>query len=280
MKKFLCLCFLFIALAVNAQVWTGSVSSDVSTGQNWNTNSAPNTGSSIMFQSSGNTVVFFNWPTATTGVNGITFNGGSSNYTFNGSNSTDLEVGDINNNQSGSTQTFNIGLNFRNNSSVRTNGNVIFNNDINSNGTGKVNFDGSGEIIFGSNAVVGSNVELTLMNGVDLDLGGTSQSFAKLNVTGHSIIDFAGGASINIDWLNIQDGGSLTILNWTIDSYFAVANQPTIPVVNRVIFDGFSSPSWNSGTTHIGPPIVPEPSTYGAFCLGGLLAFTFYRRKR
>ena len=228
-----------------------------------------------MFQGTANPIVYFDWPNATTAINGITFNSGPINYTFNGSNSTDLIIGDINNNVANSVHTFNIDVQFKNNANVRTNGVIIFDGAVNANGTGKVNFDGAGKVVFDDNAVVGGNVELTLMNGVDLDLGGTSQSFAKLNITGNSIIDFADGGSINIDSLNILDGGSLTIINWTIENYFDVMNQPSNAVVGRVIFDGYDGASWNGFNGHVTP--MPEPATF--FSVAGLFAFLGFRRK-
>ena len=273
--------FLFIlailsTLPLYSQVWIGGVSSNVATAQNWNNNAAPNSSSSLMFQSSLNTTIYFNWPTATSQINGITFNGGSSDYTFNGSNNTNLSTGDIYNNQSGSIQTFNIGLNFKNNSNIRTNGDIVFNNTIAAQGAGKVNFDGSGEFKFGNDNIVASNVQLTLMNGADLDLGGTSQSFGNLLITGHSVIDFAGGGSLDLNNLNIQDGGYLTILNWNPQAHISVDYQPSNAVISRINFEGYGS-GFYSFDSFITP--VPEPSTYGFILVGSFIGLYLMRRR-
>lgn len=275
--------FFYILFAVTslAATWTGSLSSNVSTGGNWQDNTSPNMNSTLGFENVANTTVYFNWPTATNRIQGMNFNSNSASYTFNGSNGTDLRLGYINNDAVSSTQTFNIDLQFENNSNVRTHGTIVFNDDISVLGSGKLNFDGNGLFVFGEDDIFASNIELTLMNGIDLNLGSTTQSFEKLSITGNSIIDFSDGGSLELDSLFIQDGGKLFVLNWSEDSFFSVDNTVTQTTLNRIEFLGFDGASWSSYDDHVKPhPVVPEASTYGAFLVGSAAVLFWLRRSK
>ena len=129
-----------------------------------------------------------------------------------------------------------------------------------------------------------------------LDLNGFTETFATLNVTGNSVVDFSGGAPdapsfLVVDALGIATDAILTIRDW-IDAadYFLVTKSGLDTTteqdnISRVIFDGYGPAVWEDYssdyymiTPHVRP--VPEPATYGALALGGLLGFSLTRRRR
>lgn len=265
-----------ICPVLTGQVWTGNASNLASVSSNW-IGGIPSNNSNLIFQSSGRDEIFFNWPSAVTSVGDIIFNSNSKDYTFNGNSySQYLRVGNIFNNESDSTQIFNINIELKNNRTVRSEGEIFFNGDIFlQTGNGNLSFDGSGKINFGENTRLENITNLTLMNGVDLNLGGSSLNFESLNVTGPSIIDFATTSEVSIESLTFSGNGSLTILNWSTNDYFFVQAQVSPQDLGRVIFADFDiGATWNGG--NINP--VPEPSTLTI--LSALLAPFFFKRKR
>jgi autotransporter-associated beta strand protein len=147
-------------------------------------------------------------------------------------------------------------------------------------GSGSLTKTGAGTLAFSSTG--NFNANLTLTAGT-LALNGTNQTFGTLNVTGNSVIDFAGGNSVlTITSLVISAGVTLTITNWT-DSldYFYATNDPGSTTLAQVVFN---PPTYTSANTHwvsVGGQItpVPEPATYGALLLGMGLAFVLWRRR-
>lgn len=127
------------------------------------------------------------------------------------------------------------------------------------------------------------------LNGGTLSLSSISLAADTLHVTGNSIIDFGGSASIlDLANLTIADGVTLTIQNWAdaTDFFFtqnwAGASFDTTGAnpMTQMVFSGFSAndTKWQSYDNQITP--VPEPSTYGALMIGGLAAFAAWRRRR
>ena len=116
-----------------------------------------------------------------------------------------------------------------------------------------------------------------------------------LNITGNSVIDFAGSNILRVTSLNISAGVTLTIRNWQdATDYFytsawagAVFDTRNAAPMNQVVFDTngvdpttytASQTKWQGYDNQITP--VPEPSTYGALLMGAGLAFLGLRRWR
>jgi fibronectin-binding autotransporter adhesin len=132
-------------------------------------------------------------------------------------------------------------------------------------------FTGTGELIVGVGAVltlgadfVANNLTITLAGGT-LNLGSNDHSFAALNITQSSILDFAGGAStLQIGSVSFGDlGDILTVNAWTdaVD-FFTTPTSPGIQgaaPLNQIVFNGFSGndTKWLAYDTQITP--VPEP---------------------
>lgn len=149
------------------------------------------------------------------------------------------------------------------------------------------------------NTVAGYNGTLSLANNLSLagtvTLGGgtlrlnaASYTFGTLNVTANSVIDFAGSTTLSLTNLSISAGVTLTIQNWqdTVDFLYttnftgATLDSRGTGTASQVVFSGHagSDTIWQSFDHQVTP--VPEPATYGALLLGGLLAFASWRRLR
>lgn len=151
-------------------------------------------------------------------------------------------------------------------------------------------FSGSGELIVGAGASLtlaagftADNLTITLAGGT-LNLGGHEHSFGSLNVTADSVLDFDGVSRLNIGTLSFETTSlTLVVTNW-VDAvdYFTTPTSPGemgSPPLNQVVFTGFTSDTrWIDYDEQITP--VPEPSTYGALFVGGLLAYFGWRRRR
>jgi hypothetical protein len=94
---------------------------------------------------------------------------------------------------------------------------------------------------------------------------------------------------LSVSTLSIAAGVSLTIQNWAgatdffyADNWAGAAHDTmgSAPM-NRITFSGFTAnqTGWDSYDNQIRPN-VPEPSTYGAFMLAGLMSWFGYRRFR
>lgn len=153
-------------------------------------------------------------------------------------------------------------------------------------GTGIFEKAGSGTLTFTNDIDFDGTLRLS---GGTLSLSSISLSADTLHVTGNSIIDFGGSASIlDLANLTIADGVTLTIQNWAdaTDFFFtqnwagAAFDTSGANPMNQVVFTGFSASDtkWQSYDNQITP--VPEPSTYGAMMIGGLAVFAAWRRRR
>ncbi|WP_069963311.1 autotransporter-associated beta strand repeat-containing protein [Lacunisphaera limnophila] len=129
--------------------------------------------------------------------------------------------------------------------------------------------------------LAGGTLQLSTMNLV-LD---------TLNITGNSIIDFAGVSTLALTNFSISGGVTLTVQNWANASdYFftqfwtgATLDATGAAPMNQITFTGFpaADTKWQSYDRQVTP--VPEPSTYGALLLataGGLLAWRRRIRRR
>lgn len=126
------------------------------------------------------------------------------------------------------------------------------------------------------------------LEGGTLRLSDMALTLGSLNITGNSIIDFAGVSSLNVTSFSIGAGVTLTVQNWADASdYFftqfwtgASFDTTGANPMNQVVFAGFTSDDtkWLSFDKQVTP--VPEPSTYGAMMIGGLAAFAAWRRRR
>jgi autotransporter-associated beta strand protein len=127
----------------------------------------------------------------------------------------------------------------------------------------------------------------TTANQASLVLNGTTQTFDQLTITGNSVIDFSGGDPCAPTFLNISDinfvgNATLTIKNWVeFTDFFLVKDTATIDFT-RITFEGYGGQAnwqdYSTGWKQITP--VPEPSTYGAFFIGGAVALHCLRRRR
>jgi fibronectin-binding autotransporter adhesin len=151
-------------------------------------------------------------------------------------------------------------------------------------GTGTFTKAGTGTLSLSSSISFGGT--MVLSSGT-LQLSGTTLTLGTLNITGNSVIDFAGAsASLNVTNLFIQAGSTLSIINWQdgVDSftasnwsgatYYTAGSNP----MNQITFNGYSANStrWQSYDNQITP--VPEPSTYGAGLLGATMMLgCFYK---
>jgi hypothetical protein len=128
------------------------------------------------------------------------------------------------------------------------------------------------------------------LSGGTLRLTNSTLGVDTLNITGNSVIDFAGTASsLTLTNFSISAGVTLTIqnwaaatdffytTNWTGASYNTMGSAP----MNRVTFTGFAAnqTGWDSYDNQIRPN-VPEPATYGAILLGSVTVLLAARRRR
>jgi len=152
-------------------------------------------------------------------------------------------------------------------------------NTLNIGGAGTVNLTLSGTFA-GTINLSGGTLRLT-----NSDLGITT-----LNITGNSVIDFAGSASsLDLTNFSISAGVTLTVQNWAAATDFfyaanwtgATHNTMGSAPMNRVVFTGFAAnqTGWDSYDNQIRPN-VPEPATYGALLLGSMTVLLAARRRR
>ena len=153
-------------------------------------------------------------------------------------------------------------------------------------------FSGAGTLIIGSGATFtlgagfnDANLNIVLAGGT-LNLNGTTSTFGNLSVTANSVIDFgaASNSVITVNNVTASAGATLAVNNWTnLSDYFYSNNSPgtqgTAPI-NQVVFNTYTGANtkWISYDHEVSP--VPEPSTYGALFMAGLLGGGWWMRRR
>ena len=153
-------------------------------------------------------------------------------------------------------------------------------------------FTGAGTLTIGSGATFtlgagfnDANLNIVLAGGT-LNLNGTTSTFGNLSITASSVIDFgaASNSVITINNFTASGAGTLNVNNWTnLSDYFYSNNSPgtqgTAPI-NQVVFNTYTGANtkWISYDHEISP--VPEPSTYGALFMAGLLGGGWWMRRR
>lgn len=147
-------------------------------------------------------------------------------------------------------------------------------------------FQKAGTGTFSLGADLSYNGEFRLGGGT-LALNGFDFTTTIFHVTGNSILDF--GASLasilSTTTFLIDSGVTLTVNNWvnTTDFFYSTNNpggsMGTAPL-NQIVFAGFTGNAthWQSFDHQITP--VPEPATYGALLIGGLVGFVRLRRRQ
>lgn len=284
------------------------------TANNWNPNAVPGAASNVQFNATDDNATVSNIQLrGNVSANSLTFNNVDDNFSLingNGSRTLTLTSGDItrtagsSNTQSLAFTTLALGGDAA--MSIAGSGSLaIASAIIDSGGARTLTKSGAGELILsGANtfsggttvsagtltlqsaSALGTGSTLTLAGGT-LRLNTATTTVTTLNVTGNSIIDFATAATFNVTNLTISAGVSLTIQNWANMSDFffatnwtgATADTTGVSPMNQVTFTGFSASNtkWLGYDDQITP--VPEPSTYGALLLGGLLVLFFWRRR-
>lgn len=156
-------------------------------------------------------------------------------------------------------------------------------------------FTGSGELVIGAGATLtlgtdfnNANLNLVLAGGT-LQLAGYSLSLGALSVSADSVIDFGAGAAdshLAVASLGFDSAGlGLTVQNWAdaADYFYSQTGylQGSAPL-DQVEFQGWdpADTKWMAYDSQITP--VPEPRTYGAWLMVGMLSagWCFRRRAR
>ncbi|WP_221031285.1 beta strand repeat-containing protein [Actomonas aquatica] len=149
--------------------------------------------------------------------------------------------------------------------------------------TTNLNLDGV-DLQFGEDLQIPEWTTVTLTDDVNLLLNGSTQVWDELIITGNSVIDFGGGnANLSIGSITIDEGASLTIMNWSEEN-LDVFNASIDPdsATSEISFTGGGSASWDPISGNITPMTpVPEPRTYGLlFMATALLGYTLRRKYR
>lgn len=151
--------------------------------------------------------------------------------------------------------------------------------------TNTLNVSGGGDLNFTQDLTFAGTVNIS---GGTLRLTTANLTFDTLNITGDTIIDFAGSASnLSLSTLSIGAGVTVTINNWQSAADFLYAaswtgatyNETGSAPMNQIVFAGATLPTgWDSFDNQIRP--IPEPSTYGALILAALGGWFAWRRNR
>jgi hypothetical protein len=272
--KFIGIFFMFAGL-LSGQTWTGNVSSNVSNSSNW-VGGVPSNNSNVTFGSSASNVVTFDWPTHIRySIGDLTFGSNSISHTINSTTEDFLTVRDIYN-FSSNTQVFDINLDFRNNSTVQSESEILFNKNLYiQTGNGNLTFAGSGGISFGTETQLENITNLKLSDGVNLNLGGAVLNFNSLIVEGPSIIDFSNTSVVNINQLLFSGDGSLTILNWSEGDIFIVDTELSSENLSKVTFVDFPGGAiWDNGN------VAPIPELNGSWLVVVIAIISISRRKK
>jgi len=284
------------------------------TANNWNPNGVPGAASNVQFNATDDNATVSNIQLrADFSANSLTFNNVDDNFSLingTGARTLTLTSGDItrtagsSNTQSLAFTTLALGgdaaMNIAGSGSLTISSAIIDSGGARSlakSGAGTLILSGAntysggttvsaGTLTLQSATALGTGSTLTLAGGT-LRLNTATTTVTNLNVTGNSVIDFATAATFNVTNLTISAGVSLTIQNWTNMSDFffasnwtgATADLTGVSPMNQVTFTGFAAgdTKWLGYDDQITP--VPEPATYGAWLLGGLFVFFFWRRQ-
>ncbi len=137
--------------------------------------------------------------------------------------------------------------------------------------------------------------EIRLAEGT-LALDNITLNVDTLRLTGTSVIDFGGASTLNVGRLIVElaDGQETLITSWTefVDFFYAgsfTATEKGVDIPfdtrgeapqNRIVFANWTGNNtwWQSWDNQVTP--VPEPATYGAVAIGGLLGWFATRRRR
>lgn len=283
------------------------------TANNWNPNDVPGAASNVQFNATDDNATVSNIQLrANFSANSLTFNNVNDNFSLingTGSRTLTLTSGDITRTAGSSgTQSLaftTLALGGDAAMSIAGSGSLaIASAIIDSGGARALTKSGAGELILsGANTFSGGTTvsagTLTLQNASAIAAGSTvtlaggrlrlntaTTAITTLNLTANSIIDFATAATLSVTTLNLN-GFTLTVENWAnmTDFFYAtnwtgaVENTSGAAPMNLVTFSGFgaSDTKWQGYDDQITP--VPEPAAYGAWLLGGLAAFFFWRRQ-
>ncbi len=150
-------------------------------------------------------------------------------------------------------------------------------------GTGTVNLSGASSLTLNTDSAFVGTFNLA---GSTLNLGGNDIDISTLNITGNSVIDFAGTSTLDVANFFIAAGATLTVLNWapgvdlfTVASWSgATYDVKGAAPQNRVTFTGWTNNDtvWQSFDSQL---TVPEPSTYGLLSIGAAIVLFVVRRK-
>lgn len=305
---------LFPSLCFAQAIWdNGNGNNRWGTANNWNPNAVPGAASNVQFNATDDNATVSNIQLrADFSANSLTFNNVDDNFSLingTGSRTLTLTSGDItrsagsSNTQSLAFTTLALGGDAA--MSIAGSGSLAISSAIiDSGGARSLTKSGAGELILsGANTYSGGTTvsagTLTLQSASALGTGSTvtlaggrlrlstaSTAITTLNLTANSIIDFATAATLTVTTLNLN-GFSLTVENWAnmTDFFYAtnwtgaVENTTGAAPMNLVTFNGFvaGNTKWQGYDDQITP--VPEPATYGALLVGGLLAVFVWRRR-
>jgi autotransporter-associated beta strand protein len=295
-------------------IWdNGGGNNRCGTANNWNPNAVPGAATNVQFNATDDNATVSNIQfRADFSANSLTFNNVDDNFSLingTGSRTLTLTSGDItrtagsSNTQSLAITTLALGgdaaMNIAGSGSL-----AITSAIIDSGGARTLSKSGAGELILsGANSFSGGTTvsagTLTLQSASALGTGSTvtlaggrlrlstaTTTITTLNLAANSIIDFATAATLTVTTLNLN-GFSLTVENWANMADFFYATNWTGAVqdttgaapMNLVTFSGFNAgdTKWQGYDDQITP--VPEPATYGALLIGGMLALIVWRRR-
>lgn len=283
------------------------------TANNWNPNAVPTAVSNVQFNATDDNATVSNIELrGNVSANSLTFNNVDDNFSLingTGSRTLTLTSGDITRTAGSSgTQSLafaTLALGGDAAMSIAGSGSLAITSAIiDSGGARALSKSGAGELILsGANTYSGGTTitagTLTVQSAAALGTGSTvtlaggrlrlntaTTAITTLNLTANSIIDFATAATLTVTTLNLN-GFTLTVENWAnmTDFFYAtnwtgaVENTTGAAPMNLVTFNGFSAGNtkWQGYDDQVTP--VPEPATYGAWLLGGLVAFFLWRRR-
>lgn len=276
----------FLLLAVGwcadatGKTWTGTgADSNVTTAANWSPSGQPGSNADAFFGPTADETPFFNFAGgARDRLGDVTFQSAAPTYTIQGDGTKSLQLRNIYN-DSGVRQIFEVDLIFLNKTSVLAGAPIEFRGTIDAHtGNNELEFTGSSAIVLTGDNQVDSNLSLTLSGDVTLDLSGTTQAFKSLTVTGDAIIDFGHDASLSLNYITVEDGATLNVVNWSDDTAFFVAFEPDQTTLSSTYIDGIEARwDFNDGQ---GITPVPEPRVYGAIFMALAFALLYLKRRR